>query len=225
MSRHRSDYQAVQSPFARIATLSLFAIFIAMLSACSILPEKSPQSLYAPDPRIQPDPSWPQVDWQLIVPRPTASTLIDSARIAVRPQPGELQVYKSAVWTQPVPGIVQDAVVHGFEDSGRIVGVARRGEGINGRYQLQLDIRRFDSDYGTGSVPVATIEIGAKLVDNLTNQVIVAKLFRQTVPATGTDVGRVAAAFEQALGTATREIVGWTLVEGQRHAAAQDAQP
>lgn len=210
---------------ARAGVLMLCAIGLSALTGCSILPEKSPQSLYSPDPRIQPDPTWPAVDWQLVVPRPAASALVDSPRIAVRPQPGELQVYKGALWTQPAPDIVQGAVVHGFEDSGRIAGVARRGEGIAGDYQLQLDIRRFDSDYGSSGRPAATVEIGAKLIATRANQVVASRLFLQAAPAAGTDVGSVAAAFEQALGAATAQIVGWTLVEGQRHAAARDAQP
>jgi cholesterol transport system auxiliary component len=207
---------------ARVAPLVLAAA-MALLAACSIIPEKTPLSIYAPDPRIQADPAWPTVDWQLLVPRPNASALVDSPRIAVRPVPGELQVYKGAVWTQPAPEIVQDAVVHGFEDSGRIQGVARRGEGISGDYQLQLDIRRFDSDYGANGAPAATIEIGAKLVASDTNQVVASKLFRHTAPAAATDIGHVAAAFEQALGASTTAIVGWTLAEGQRDAGSRGA--
>lgn len=213
------------SAHVRSVALALLAFALPMLAGCSILPEQSPQSLYSPDPRIQPDPAWPAVDWQLVVPRPASSALVDSPRIAVRPQPGELQVYKGALWTQPAPDIVQSAVVHGFEDAGRIQGVARRGEGIAGDYQLQLDIRRFDSDYGNTGRPAATVEIGAKLIAARANQVVASRLFLQAAPAAGTDVGSVAAAFEQALGAATAQIVGWTLVEGQRHAAARDAQP
>lgn len=207
---------------ARVVPRIVAAAAMAMLAACSIIPETTPLSIYAPDPRIQADPAWPTVDWQLVVPRPNASALVDSPRIAVRPVPGELQVYKGAVWTQPAPEIVQDAVVHGFEDSGRIQGVARPGEGISADYQLQLDIRRFDSDYGADGTPAATIEIGAKLVAGDSNQVVAAKLFRHTAPAAATDIGHVAAAFEQALGSATGAIVGWTLAEGQRDAGSRN---
>lgn len=189
----------------------------ALLAACSILPEKSPQSLFAPAPRIQADPSWPSVDWQLVVPRPNVPAMLDSARIVVRPPSGELQVYKSALWAQPTPDLVQNAIVHGFEDSGRVAGVARRGEGITGDYILQLDIRRFIADYAGNARPSATVAIGAKLISS--NQVIAQRVFHQQVPAATTDVGSVAAAFEQALGAATTQIVGWTLAEGQRHAA------
>ena len=201
--------------------LLAFGLLVGMpLAGCSILPEKTPISLYAPDPRIQADPAWPTVGWQLVVPRPAASALVDSLRIAVRPSPGALEVYKGAAWTQPTPDLVHDAVVHAFEDSGRIGGVARRGEGINADYQLLLDVRRFDSDYAEPDGPAAVVEIGAKLLADDTDRVVANRVFRVSVPAGATDVGSVAAAFEQALGEATRGIVGWTLAEGERHAAA-----
>lgn len=205
-------------PMAGVAGLLVLAVLFA---GCSILPEKTEVALFAPDPRIQADPAWPTVDWQLVVPRPVGAALVDSARITVRPAPGELQVYKSAAWTQPALDIVQDAVVHGFEDANRIGGVARRGEGINADYQLLLDVRRFDSDYAEPGGPAAIVEIGAKLLADDANQVVANRVFRVSVPARSTNVASVAAAFEEALGAATRDIVGWTLAEGQRHEAAR----
>lgn len=206
-------------PIVRCAAL----LFAAALAGCSILPEKTEVALFAPDPRIAADQAWPTVDWQLVVPRPAGAALVDSPRITVRPSPGELQVYKSAAWTQPALDLVQDAIVHGFEDSGRIGGVARRGEGINADYQLLLDVRRFDADYGAGGAagPAAVVEIGAKLLADDDDKVVANRVFRVAVPARGTDVARVAAAFEEALGDATRGIIGWTLVEGERHGAAR----
>ncbi len=204
-----------------MTTLLRCALLAAVLAGCSVLPEKTAISLFAPDPRLQADPSWPTVDWQLVVPRPVGAALVDSARIAVRPAPAALQVYKGAAWTQPAPDIVHDAVVHAFEDSGRIGGVARRGEGIDADFQLLLDVRRFDSDYAEPGGPAAVVEIGAKLLADDEDQVVANRVFRASVPAGGTDITSVAAAFEQALGEATGGIVGWALVEGDRHEAGQ----
>ena len=177
--------------------------------------------LYAPEARIQADPAWPTVAWQLQVPRPHAAELLDSPRIVVRPVPGELQVYKGAVWTQPAPDLLQDTLLRAFEDSGRIPGVARRGSGITGDYDLLLDLRRFDSDYAPGS-PAAVVEVGAKLVSARSNQVVASRAFRATAPAAATDVGAVSRAFETALAQLATELVGWTLVEGERnHASAR----
>lgn len=204
-----------------ITTLRSLACLAAlcMLCACGILPKKQPLSLYAPEARISADTGWPSVQWQLLIPRPTAAELVDSPRIVVRPTPGELQVYKGAVWAQPAPDLLRDTVLRGFEDSGRITGVARRGDGLAGDYELLLDIRRFESDYGAGGIPRASIDVTAKLVANRTNAVVASRNFRASAVAAGVGIDTVSHAFEQSLSTLTRDIVGWTLAEGQRYDA------
>lgn len=194
-------------------------LLLALLAGCSILPEKTEVAIHAPHPKVQPQAAWPSADWQLVVPRPNAPALLDSPRIVVRPAPGELQVYKSAIWTQPVPELLQNAVVHAFEDSGRIAGVARRGERLSSDFELRLDVRRFEADYGDAGVPSAVVEIGAKLVADRGSRIVAQRLFEHSVPAPGTAVPQVAATFEQAMGAAISDIVGWTLAEGQRHRA------
>ena len=205
----------------RIAAL-LFAT--ASISACGILPKQETLALYDPTPQRSAaqdalNAAWPQANWQLQISRPYADTMHDSARILVRPQPGELQVYKGAAWTQPAPDIVLDALVRAFADSGRLAGVARRGEGVSARYELLLDLRRFESDYGNGEMPGARIELGARLIHNADNRVVASRVFDVTTPASGTAVAQINRAFEQSLGDTTAQLIGWTLSEGQRDSA------
>src|SRR3546814_8916152 len=91
--------------------------------------------------------------------------MTDSLRIAVRPTPGEIQVYKGANWSKPPTQMLEDAVLRALEDSGRIGAVARQGSGINGNYKLVMDVRRFEADYAGAAIPSATIEVNAKLLD------------------------------------------------------------
>lgn len=199
--------------------LMCIALLAASAAACGILPKKEALARYAPEARLRVDPSWPMVGWQLQIPRPHADELVDSPRIVVRPLPGELQVYKGAVWAQPAPDLLQATLLRAFEDSGKIAGVAREGSGIAGDYELVLDLRRFDADYAGGGSPSAVIEIGAKLVSTRSNLVIANRTFRQAGGTTATDVEAVTGAFDQPLGAITTDIVGWTLLEGQRHDA------
>ena len=60
------------------------------VAGCGIVPKKTEIAIYDPQPRVQADASWPQVDTQLVVLRPNAERLLNSARILVRPTPGEL---------------------------------------------------------------------------------------------------------------------------------------
>jgi cholesterol transport system auxiliary component len=213
MNRHLSTRSLAG---IRITALLLAA---AGLAGCGILPKQETLALYRPEPTIAVDAAWPQANWQLQIARPYADALHDSARILVRPQPGELQVYKGAAWTQPAPDIVLDTLLRALADSGRLAGVARRGEGVSAQYELLLDLRRFESDYDGNAMPSSRIEIGARLVHNADNRVVATRVFDVTTPADGTDVARVNRAFEQGLSDTTTQLIGWTLSEGQRDSA------
>ena len=117
---------------------------IAPIAGCnSLLGPKETPTIYAPTPRVQADPAWPKVDWLLASERPSAARILDAARIAVRPTPGELQVYKGAMWASPPPDMLEDTVLRALEDSGKIPAAARNGAGIDADYRLIMDIRHF----------------------------------------------------------------------------------
>lgn len=195
------------------------AVALLPLAGCGLLPERESIALYRPEAAVAADPAWPQADWQLRIARPYADDAHDSARILVRPRPGELQVYKGAAWTQPAPDLVLDTLLRAFGDSGRIAGVGRRGEGVGADYELLLDLRRFEADYGDGAAPTARIALGARLVRNDDDRVVASRVFEADAPADGTAVAAVDRAFAQGLGTVTTQLIGWTLDEGRRDAA------
>ncbi|MBE2211811.1 MAG: membrane integrity-associated transporter subunit PqiC [Xanthomonadaceae bacterium] len=186
------------------------------VAGCGIVPKKTEISIYDPRTRVVADASWPQVDAQLVVLRPDAERLLNSPRILVRPTPGELQVYKGAVWSQPAPDILQDSLVRTLEDSGKLAGVSRRGGGIAGDYDLAMDIRQFDADYAGGGSPSAVVEVSVHLVRNSDNRVVGTQVFRRATPAGSTAIADVQRAFEQSLADMTRDIAGWTLANMQR---------
>ena len=189
-----------------------------LMSGCSLLGSKKDSiTVYAPEPRIQPDPSWPRVAWQLAVTIPTASRVHDSLRIAVRPSSNELEVYKGANWAKRPGEMLEDAVLRALEDSGHIPAVARPGSGIGADYKLVLDLRRFESDYAGQALPAATIEVNAKLLHAQDQTVIGSRTFLQQQPSSTPAVPEVVMAFEAALGGISRDLAGWVLVEGDRH--------
>jgi cholesterol transport system auxiliary component len=196
----------------------LGAALVASLAACSILGgSREPVTIYAPDPRVPADPSWPDAAWQLSIGRPEAARIVDSSRIAVRPSPGELQVYKGAAWAKTPSEQLQDTVLRTLEDSQKIAAVARQGSGIAADYKLEMDLRRFEADYAGSEVPAATIEVNAKLLHSIDQDVVATRTFLQAVPAAGTDTAQVAQAFEQALAAIGHDIAGWTLASGNAH--------
>lgn len=196
------------------------AASLMLLSGCSVLgsTQRDPVTIYSPLIQVAPDPSWPSVNWQLAVAKPTAARVVDSARISVRPVPGEVQVYKGVGWSQPSTDLVEATVLRALEDSGKIGSVARPGSGIRADYRLVMDLRRFDSDYAGNALPSAVIELNAKLMNTVDQRVVASHTFLQTQPASATDVGQVVVAFELALEKMGQEVVGWTLTAGEADA-------
>ncbi|MCW6029145.1 cholesterol transport system auxiliary component [Stenotrophomonas rhizophila] len=200
---------------------------IAALGGCSLLGsnERSAVTIYSPVVRIQADPSWPTVDWQLVLVKPSAARVVDSPRINVRPTPSELEVYKGVSWAQPATDMLDDALVRGFEDSGRINGVARVTTGIRADYKLAMDVRRFEADYRGQATPTALIEVNAKLIHVIDQRVVADRTFRQENPVGSTEVAQVTTALEQGLQTLTTNVVGWTLVTGEQDHARSAVTP
>jgi cholesterol transport system auxiliary component len=199
--------------------LLLAACAIALLApACGVLPKREPTRVFTPAHSATPV-DGPQVAWSLLVAKPVASQMLDSERISVRPGPGNVQVYKGASWSDPLPELVQAALLRAFEDSQKILTVARPGGGVRGRFQLVTELRSFESAYVSAGRPEATLELQAKLVDSRDGAVVAARAFSDHEPAATEDVGDVIAAFSRALDRTSAQVAGWTLVEGQKHAS------
>lgn len=206
-----------------VRTLMLVAL-VASATGCSVLGSKTPTSIYAPQPTLTTDPAWPTVSWQLAITHPQAARMLDSLRIAVRPTPGELEVYKGASWAKTPTEQVEDTVLRALEDSHKIRAVARQGTGVAADYTLLMDLRRFEGVYGGATVPSATIEINVKLLHATDQAIVASTTFLQAVPASGTDTASVAQAFGTALGAIAHDIAGWTLQTGDTHEHAEAAQ-
>ena len=203
----------------RITRSAIAAALLAALAGCSSLvggPVETP-TIYAPEPATTADPAWPSVSWNLATVRPTAPKILDGSRMAVSPVPGELQVYRGAMWARTPAEMLEDTVLRTLEDSGKIPAVSRHGSGIGADYRLVMEIRHFEADYAGAAVPSAVVEVSAKLLHATDQAVVGSRVFRHAQPASGTEVGRVAEAFSQALGATSSDIAGWVLTTGQAH--------
>jgi cholesterol transport system auxiliary component len=177
---------------------------------------KTEVKIYSPATAITADPAWPAADWSLAVGVLAANDMIDSPRIAVRPTPDRFQTYKGAAWADNAPDMLQTALVEGFEDSGKIAAVGRFGGGNRGDFGLLLEVRAFETVY-VGDRPEAVIEAQASLYRLRGGRGVVAsKRFRQAVPGGAADLDSMVSAFGQAMSAVSTDVVGWTLVEGER---------
>lgn len=198
--------------------VAVFSASLALAGCASLLGGTDERNaVYAPVPAVRIDPSWPQLPAQIELSASSAAAVTDSQRIAVRPQPNELQVYKNASWARRPTDMVEDTVLRTLEASDRVGAVARAGSGINADYRLVLDLRRFESDYAGAATPAAVVEVNAKLLHSIDDRVVASRTFVHAQPASGTAVPAVADAFGGTLSEIGHAVAGWVLTTGQAH--------
>lgn len=186
----------------------------ALLGACSILPQSEPLDIY-----LLPGAALPaqtqRVDWSLRVNSPVSNQLLDDARIVVLPEPGRVNTYQGVRWSERTPQLLRGRLLDAFHDDGRIQALSNEEQRLQADLELVSDLRSFHSEYRDG-LPHALIRLDASLVDVRSQQIIASRRFSISQPASDTSIASVVKAFGQAGDRLSRELVDWTLAEGQR---------
>ncbi|KXG86897.1 ABC-type transport auxiliary lipoprotein family protein [Agrobacterium bohemicum] len=145
---------------------------------------------------------------QLLIAEPTALKALDSENIVVRLSGSEVQYLGSSQWSDRLPRMVQSKLVEAFEDTGKLGGVGRPGQGLAIDYQVVTDIRAFEVDTAKN---LATIEISVKLLNDKNGTVKAQEVFRSTARVSGSGNANFVKALDNAFASTSREIVAWTL--------------
>lgn len=147
------------------------------------------------------------LEGQLVVPDPTALSLLDTEKILIKPAAGPSTTVPDGQWGDTVPKMLQMKVIQAFENAGNFSAVSRPVEGLTGDYQLLIDIRRFQIT--TAAAPVAEVEFAGKVLDG-NGRILETRIFRATQPAAAADAPAATAALDQAFGKVATELVAWT---------------
>jgi cholesterol transport system auxiliary component len=183
-----------------------------LLGGCELIKAaEEPVDLYTLTPKSTFDPTLPDVYWQLAVEVPNAAANVNTGRIALAMSPTSSDYYSKTAWTDRAPVLVQTRIVDSFENSKRIVAVARESIGLRANYSLQTDLRNFEAMYFYGKPPIVKVRIVAKLVRMPDRQIIGEATFERCVRARADKVPKVVEAFDQALGSVMKRVVAWTL--------------
>lgn len=194
--------------------LRLFAAAMAalFLSGCQLIDAATEtQDLYTVTPKSTFDPDLPAVYWQLAVEAPAAAANLNTGRIAIAMTPTSTDYYAKSAWTDRAPLMVQTRIVDSFENTRKIVAVARESIGIQPNYVLQPDLRNFEAMYYYGKPPIVRVRIISKLVRMPDRQIIGVSSFERCVRAREDSIPKVVQAFDQALGSVIKRLVAWTL--------------
>lgn len=183
-----------------------------LLGGCQLInAAEEPTDLYTITPKSTFEPDMPAVFWQLAVEEPNASAYINTSRIAIAQSATSSDYYAKTGWTDRAPLMVQTRIVDSFENSHKIIAVARESIGLRANYVLQSDLRNFEAMYIYGKPPIAHVRLVAKLVRMPDRQIIGVGSFERCVRARADKVPKVVEAFDQALGSVMKRLVAWTL--------------
>lgn len=144
---------------------------------------------------------------QLVVPEPDVVGSVFSDEVAVVTPTGERSTAFQAKWPDTLSRVVQSRIVQSFENAGFLKTLGRQPEGLKVDYQLLIDLRSFQ--IVTSETPTAEISFSAKIVGE-NGQILGAKLFNVSVPATITDEAGVSAALNRAFEKVVTDLVVWT---------------
>ena len=146
---------------------------------------------------------------QILVPEPTALKSLDSDQVVVRVSPSEIQYLANSQWGDTLPRMVQSKLVAAFENSGRLGGVGKPGQGLAIDYQVVAEIRAFEVT--TVGADAANVEIFVKLLNDRNGTVRAQRGFQARVPVSGSGNRNFVEALNAAFAAVGAEIVEWSL--------------
>ena len=205
-------HASTHSPAPPLRALLAAPLLLALTGCFSLGGERTELAVYAPRVVLEADAGWPSIQRTLAIGEPSASSMLDSNRIAVRPDPQRLQVYSGAVWSDSAPSLVQSALVSAFDQTDRFTAVGRTTSDAPSDLLLQLDLLQFEAVYAEGTVnPAAVVAFKATLINQRERRVLGSLVVTAEVPADGTQLPEVVPAFEAALADSARQLVPWVL--------------
>jgi cholesterol transport system auxiliary component len=190
------------------------ALLPALLAGCSLLPgQGDPPQLYTLTPKSTFAADLPAVQWQLVVDPPVAAAGINTTRIALQRTPVSLDYFARANWSDSAPNLVQTLLIESFENTGRIVAVARESVRLRPDYLLQTELREFNAEYypDPGQPPLIRARLIAKLIRVSDRAIIASTTVERAERAASNEMNAIAIAFDEALGGVLKRIVEWTL--------------
>ncbi|WP_313430127.1 ABC-type transport auxiliary lipoprotein family protein [Pseudomonas sp.] len=188
---------------------------LSLTSACSILPQSEPVDVYRL-PVNQASHSSTPVAWSLRLNKPLASEVLAGPRIAVIPQGDVISNYKGARWSDPVPLLVRNRLLDGFQRDGRVQRLSADDSNLQADYELSGELQAFQSEYQPGGKVDVVIRYDARLVQGRSQRILSSKRFEVRQPLADTQVSAVVAGFGAASDQLARLVVNWTVAQSSQ---------
>ncbi|MEZ5865500.1 MAG: ABC-type transport auxiliary lipoprotein family protein [Geminicoccaceae bacterium] len=203
----------------RLGRRSLLAGALGLpLCACASLiplPGQRAPTLYNLTPKTTFNEGLDELDVRILVEPPSAAGGLNTARIALKPDPTLLDYYADALWVEVVPIMVQTLVTESLDASGSLDVLGPDAQSLRPDYVLRLHIREFQAEYDQGldQPPLVNVRLQARLLGMPRRQPLASFAAQQFARADGTSLDRVVLAYDEALGGVLRQIVQWVVTE------------
>ena len=172
----------------------------------------APPQLYVLMRKTTFPPDLPTVSRQLLVDTPVAPAEIDTTRVALTRSPTTIDYFANAAWSDRAPAMVQSLLIESFEQTGKIISVARDSAVLRADYILMPELRRFEARYESGeSPPTVLVRLLVRVVRMPERTIIGEEIAegRETAQANAMDA--IVEAYNEALGSVMKRLVTWTL--------------
>jgi cholesterol transport system auxiliary component len=190
-------------------------ILLAGLSGCGPLvnlsSDKGAMTLYSLAPMEKAEGIQPPLPDILLVEQPQAPGSLDSARIALKPSPLEVQYFGKVKWADRAPKMLQNMLVTSFENAGVMKAVGAETMGMPADYRLKINLRDMQANYPSpDAIPTIEVTLSLKLVSKsplmLVDQIVISK----SVRARQNKLPDIMKAFDEATGEVLKDTVAWT---------------
>ncbi|WP_373186481.1 ABC-type transport auxiliary lipoprotein family protein [Halopseudomonas sp.] len=194
----------------RRSILGIFALTsLFWLSACTVFPQGESQRIYQlPAPNLPPSTMEPLAQ-SLRIDTPQAGSVLSSPRMVVNPRGNELQTYKGARWSDPVPALLREHLARAFGQSKILKAVSSDESSFRADIHLSSNLRRFQVIY-EGSQPSAVIELHARLIDPVSREIIAGETFVVEQRLKSAEVPGVVEGFKLASDELASQLIDWT---------------
>ena len=200
------------STMSKYALGALAAVSLVATPGCiSLLPESEPVSLYRLNGLMDEERA-PSANAQtLVIERITAPRGLAVDKVALL-RDGELAYMAGAAWLSPAPVLVQDRILDILQSETPELIPARTEDGVEARFRMQIELRRFEAEYdqGSGSAPMIQMRVMARLIDRETRTLAAARRFDVSVRASDNRQAALIAAFSDATNDTARALAEWS---------------
>jgi cholesterol transport system auxiliary component len=193
--------------------LAALALVPAATGCSSLIPGTgTPPQIYVLMRKTTFPPDLPSISRQLLVDTPVAPAEIDTTRVALTRSPTTIDYFANAAWSDRAPAMVQSLLIESFEQTGKIVSVARDSAVLRADYILMPELRRFEARYENGDAPpIVLVRLLVRLIKMPERTIIGDEIAEGREPAARNSMDAIIEAYNEALGSVMKRLVTWTL--------------